>query len=84
MYCLDTNQICSNSNKRCKTCQLDDCKNTLRILEEEMKKKQDRRKILIKAQLPEPCKECTLLEIIDLNKQLVRCPYMINERCLIE
>lgn len=44
----------------------------------------ERRKIsLVKAQLPEKCRDCVFLEIIDLDKQKVRCPYMI-EKCIIK
>ena len=38
----------------------------------------------IKAQLPQMCKECSLLQILNLDKQLVYCPYRINNRCLIK
>lgn len=83
MNCLDTNNICPEGNKKCKECKLDFCQYTLKILEDEMKKKDDRRKTLIKAQLPEQCKNCSFLKVIDLNKQIVRCPYMIKSECLI-
>lgn len=37
----------------------------------------------IKAQLPQECKECSLLEILDLDKQQVYCPYKIKDECLL-
>lgn len=30
------------------------------------------------------CVNCSHLEIIDIDKYKVRCPYMINKRCAIE
>ena len=38
----------------------------------------------IKAQLPQMCKECGLLQILNLDNQKVYCPYMINNKCLLK
>ena len=33
MECLKTDKICPNTNKKCKTCILDECKGALKMLE---------------------------------------------------
>lgn len=43
MECLETNRVCGNCNKKCKECALDDCKKAMKVIEEEMNKKEDRR-----------------------------------------
>lgn len=37
----------------------------------------------IKRYLPKECKECFFLQIINLEKQIVYCPYRIKNKCLI-
>ena len=39
---------------------------------------------LINVQLPEQCKNCSFLEVIDLDRQIVRCPYLVKNKCLIK
>ena len=39
---------------------------------------------LIKVQLQEQCKNCSFLEVINLDKQIVRCPYLVKNKCLIK
>ena len=39
---------------------------------------------LIETQLPEQCKDCSFLQVIDLSKQIVYCPYMIKDRCILK
>lgn len=81
--CLETGKICSNSNKLCKNCKLDECKETIKMIDK-LENKEYKEKInKIKAQLPKICKECNLLKIIDLDKQKVYCPYRLNNVCLI-
>ncbi len=38
----------------------------------------------LKKDLPEQCKNCSFLEIINLRESKVFCPYRIKERCLIK
>lgn len=81
--CLETNIICSNSNKQCKNCKLDECKNTFKMIDRLENKEHDFKIEKIKAQLPKMCKECGLLQIINLDKQIVYCSYRIKNKCLL-
>lgn len=82
--CLETNVVCSNSNKQCKNCKLDECKNTFKMIDRLENKEYDFKIEKIKAQLPKMCKDCSLLQILNLDKQLVYCPYRLKERCLLK
>ena len=81
MKCLLTNEVCSNSNKKCKECKLDSCNNVLKVIE--MQEKNTRKEELnrIIKQLPEECKKCSMLEIVECNK--VKCFYRINGKCVL-
>ena len=81
--CLEIGKICSNSNKLCKNCKLDECKETIKMIDKLENKEYKGKVNKIKAQLPNACKNCNLLKIIDLDKQKVYCPYRINNICLI-
>lgn len=37
----------------------------------------------LKSKLPEECRDCSFLEIINLRMQKVHCAYRINNKCLI-
>lgn len=84
--CLIDNKICSVRNQKCKVCKLDDCKKALIMLEEEEamrnKTKEDRLKDELRKEYPE-CVKCSHLQVIDLNRRIVYCPYMIN-RCIVK
>lgn len=82
--CLETNIVCSNTNKQCKNCKLDECKNTFKMIDRLEEKKYDFKIEKIKAQLPKDCKECSLLQILNLDEQLVYCLYKLKERCLLK
>lgn len=82
--CLETNIVCSNSNKQCKNCKLDECKNTFKMIDRLENKEYDFKIEKIKAQLPKMCKDCSLLQILNLDKQLVYCPYRLKEGCLLK
>lgn len=84
IQCLINNKICSNANKRCKNCVFDECKEVINMNEEEQKHKDNDKLKQIKNELPEQCKSCSFLEVINLDKQIVRCPYLVKERCLIK
>lgn len=83
IQCLINNKICPNTNKKCKNCVFDDCKEVINMEEEQMKYERKDKLNKIKKQLPEQCKNCSFLEIININQGKVRCPYMIN-RCILK
>lgn len=83
MECLITDKVCSNSNKKCKVCALDNCKGVLAMIDIQEKKKQEIQMKILKRELPEKCQECGLLEIINLDKGKVRCFYNVNGKCML-
>ena len=87
MKCLIDGEVCPNNNLKCKECKLDDCRNTIEAIEvEEMiwyKTKEDIFYEKLEKEYPK-CANCTHLEILNLEKGKVRCPYMINKRCILK
>lgn len=84
MKCLLTNEVCSNTNKRCKECNLDDCKKVLQMIDIQEKNIRLEQMDRLKKWLPEECKNCSHLEIINLNRMKVRCFYRIKEKCVLK
>lgn len=91
MECLETGKVCPNNNLKCKNCKLDDCRNVIEVIEEEQKMWFITREQKFIKQMKKECpscvineKLCTQLEILDLEKGKVRCPYMINKRCVLK
>lgn len=82
--CLIDNKICPATNKRCKNCSLDDCRSTIKMIETQEEREEKWKRKLINVQLPEQCKSCSFLEVINLDNQVVRCSYMINNKCIIK
>lgn len=82
--CLIDNKVCPATNKRCKNCSLEDCKRIIETIEIQEERDSKWKRKLINVQLPEQCKNCSFLEVIDLDRQIVRCPYRVKERCLIK
>lgn len=82
--CLIDNKVCPATNKRCKNCSLEDCKRTIEMIETQEEREDKWKRKLINVQLPEQCKNCSFLEVINLDKQIVRCLYRVKERCLIK
>lgn len=82
--CLITNEVCSNQMKKCKVCKLDDCRRTIEMIETQEDREDKWKRKLIETQLPEQCKDCSFLQVIDLSKQIVYCPYMIKDRCILK
>ena len=87
MECIERGEICKH-NFKCKVCKLEDCKNILKMIEEEEEMYYDKQmKRFVKRMQKEysSCvikdKLCTHLEILDLEKDKVRCSYMINKKC---
>lgn len=84
VQCLIDNKVCPATNKRCKNCSLEDCKRTIEMIETQEEREDKWKRKLINVQLPEQCKNCSFLEVINLDEQIVRCPYRVKERCLIK
>lgn len=82
--CLETDRVCSNTNKKCNICPLDDCRNTLHILEEEERMywltKEELFNKKIQREYPE-CQNCSFLERRGDNE--VYCFYRAKEECLL-
>lgn len=90
MECIERGEVCKY-NFKCKVCKLEDCKNTLKMIEEDEKMYfQTREQKFIKEmkkQYPSCVikdKLCSQLKIINLEQGKVRCPYMINKRCVLK
>lgn len=87
MKCLETGKICPSNNLKCKECKLMDCKKALELIEEEQKMyfktKEQKFAEELKKEYP-LCVNCSQLEILDLEKGKVRCPYMIRKKCVIK
>lgn len=82
--CLIDNKICSEQNRKCKVCKLNSCSEVIRMIEDEQKWIDKDNLEKLKRKLPEECKECSMLEIINLSKQKVHCAYRIKDKCLLE
>ena len=82
--CLIDNKVCPATNMRCKNCSLEDCKKVLEMIETQEEREYKWKRKLIDVQLPEQCKDCSFLEVIDLDNQIVRCPYRIKDRCMLK
>lgn len=82
IQCLIDNKICSSTNKKCKVCKLEECKELIRLIETQEEYEHRKKLKSIKAQLPNNCKNCSFLQILDYSKEKVRCPYML-EKCLL-
>lgn len=82
MKCLKDKKVCGNTIK-CKNCAFDDCRKALEVLEEMKKQKEDMKLKSIKRQLAESCKNCKMLQILDIDKQKLYCPYLVKRECLI-
>nr|DAV79442.1 MAG TPA: hypothetical protein [Caudoviricetes sp.] len=82
--CLIDNKVCPMQGQKCKECKLDDCKRTIEMIETQEEREEKWKRKLINVQLPEQCKSCSFLEVINLNKQIVRCPYLVKNKCLIK
>ena len=82
--CLITNKVCAEQHKKCKECKLDSCKEVIKMIEtqEQIEKKYNMKKL--KEELPEQCRGCSFLEVINVKNKIVRCPYMIKEKCMIK
>lgn len=82
--CLIDNKVCSVQGQKCKDCKLDDCRKVIEMIETQEESEDNWKRKLIDVQLPEQCRSCSFLEVINLDKQIVRCPYLVKNKCLIE
>ena len=82
--CLITNKVCSESNRKCKICAFSGCKEVLNMLDVQEKYINKERLQKLKRNLPEQCKNCSFLEVINLEKQKVRCFYRKKDRCILK
>lgn len=81
--CLKDNKVCSNTNKKCKECVFDECKEVINMNEEIQKYEDLENMRKLKKELPEQCKNCSFLDIINSREGRVYCFYMIKDRCRI-
>lgn len=82
--CLIDNKVCSVQGQKCKYCKLDDCRRTVEMIKTQEEREDKWKRKLIETQLPEQCKDCSFLQVIDLSKQIVYCPYRVKNKCLIK
>lgn len=82
--CIKSKEVCSNTNKRCKECVFDECKEVINMNEEEQKYEDLENMRKLKKELPEQCKNCSFLEVINSREGKVFCPYIIKDKCMIE
>ena len=84
IQCLIDNKVCSVQGQKCKECKLDDCRRTIEMIEtqEQIEEKYNMKKL--KEELSEQCRNCSFLEVINVKDKIVRCPYMIKEKCMIK
>lgn len=79
--CLITDVVCSNENKKCKVCPLDDCRRTQEMLDRQeinIRKEEENR---IRKQLPKECKDCCFWEIRD---GVAYCFYSKKDGCMLK
>lgn len=82
--CLIDNNICPEQNRRCDVCKLNSCAEVMKMLDDELKYIDKSNLENLNKMLPRECRDCGFLEIINLAKLRVYCPYRVNNRCLIE
>ena len=81
--CLITDEVCSNTNKKCKECKLEECGKVLNMIETQQNYEDKYKMEQLRKRLPKQCKECPHLEIIDLNNKKVKCFYNITGVCIL-
>lgn len=81
MECLKTNKICSEQNKKCKICALENCRNTLLTIDKAYELEVEAKKEQIERKYPE-CGKCSFLEKREGNK--IYCFYRCKDECLLK
>lgn len=79
--CLITDKVCSNTNKKCKECKLDECKEVLNMVEAQQSYEDRYKMEQLRKQLPKECKYCCFLETRDDG---VYCFYRYNGKCVLK
>ncbi len=82
--CLIDNKVCSEQNRKCKVCKLNSCQEVEQMIEDEQKWIDKSNLEKLKKELPDECKNCSFLEIVNLTRQKVHCAYRIKNRCILE
>ena len=82
--CLIDNKVCSIQEQRCKKCKLDNCTEIKQMIKKHKEIENNIKVNSINKQLSEQCQNCSFLEVINLDKQIVRCPYLVKNKCLIK
>ena len=82
LRCIEKNEACLE-NKKCKVCKLDSCKEVIKMIEIQEKNIRKEKLEKLNKQLPKICRNCSQLEIIDLDNMKVRCVYLVKNECLI-
>lgn len=79
--CLITNEVCKT--KKCKVCTFDSHKEVLNMLDIQEKHIRKEQIEKLKRNLPEQCKNCSFLEVLDLKSMKVKCFYRIKD-CILK
>ena len=82
--CLINNKVCSENNKKCKICELDNCGSVAQMIEDEEKYINIGYMNKLKNKLPEQCRNCSFLVVINLRQEKVYCPYRIKDKCMLK
>lgn len=87
MECLIDGKICSEQNKKCKVCKLDNCRDALNILGEQekmwIKNEKDKLNKMLNRKYPR-CVNCPFLEIRDLENKKLHCFYKLKGKCMLK
>ena len=84
MICIkNENKICNDTNKKCKTCTLDDIREAYNLTDYWNERTEKEKREEFERQIPEECKKCTLLEK-DITHKKLRCLYRSKNRCILE
>lgn len=80
--CLITNEVCIR--KKCKICTFDTNKEVLNMLEIQERNIRKEQLEKLNKNLPEQCKNCSFLEVLDLKHMKVKCFYRVKEGCILK
>ncbi len=81
--CLIDNKVCSEQNRKCKVCKLNNCQEVEQMIEDQQKYIDRENLEKLKNKLPSKCRDCSFLEIVNLTRQKVHCPYRIKNKCIL-
>lgn len=81
--CLIDNKVCSEQNRKCKICKLNNCQEVEQMIEDQQKYIDRENLEKLKNKLPSECRDCSFLEIVNLRTQKVHCAYRIKNKCIL-